>query len=134
PPCLPLIWRGPYRVTKKSGRNCATSPHSADRSRQWWGGNFTHPWVGQAERLACRKRQPNAFLRAEARTHFFCPTGPIDNFLITLPVWYGYPQKFLVCCRSRRGNGSIPNFYAEVMEHGSPNQKPGDRLPGYSGR
>lgn len=35
PPCLPLIWRG-YRVTKKSGRNCATSPHSADRSRQWY--------------------------------------------------------------------------------------------------
>ena len=28
----------------------------------------------------------------------------------------------------------MPNFYAEVMEHGSPNQKPGDRLPGHSGR
>ena len=26
---------------------------------------------GQAERLACRKRQPNAFLRAEARAHFY---------------------------------------------------------------
>ena len=50
------------------------------------GSNFTHPWVGQAEHLACRERLPNAFLRAEARTHFFCPTGPIDNFLITLPV------------------------------------------------
>ena len=50
------------------------------------GSNFTHPWVGQAERLACRERLPNAFLRAEARTHFFCPAGPIDNFLITLPV------------------------------------------------
>ena len=49
-------------------------------------GDFTHPRVGQAERLACRKRPPNAFLRAEARTHFFCPAGPIDNFLITLPV------------------------------------------------
>ena len=32
---------------------------------------FTHPRVGQAERLACRKRQPNAFLRAEARAHFY---------------------------------------------------------------
>ena len=49
-------------------------------------GDFTHPQVGQAERLACRKRPPNAFLRAEARTHFFCPAGPIDNFLIILPV------------------------------------------------
>ena len=24
-------------------------------------GDFTHPWVGQAERLACRKRQPTQF-------------------------------------------------------------------------
>ena len=24
-------------------------------------GHFTHPWVGQAEHLACRKRPPNAF-------------------------------------------------------------------------
>lgn len=31
---------------------------------------FTHPRVGQAERLACRERQSNAFLRAEAHTHF----------------------------------------------------------------
>ena len=30
---------------------------------------FTHPWVGQAERLACRKRQPGAFAGV-ARTHF----------------------------------------------------------------
>ena len=29
---------------------------------------FTHPWVGQAEHLACRKRQPGAFAGA-ARTH-----------------------------------------------------------------
>ena len=28
-----------------------------------------HGW-GQAERLACRERLPNAFLRAEVRTHF----------------------------------------------------------------
>ena len=34
------------------------------------GSNFSHPWVGQAERLACRERQPDALLRAEARTHF----------------------------------------------------------------
>ena len=106
---------------KKCGKNHTTSPRSAESACA----ASTHPRVGQAERLACRKRQPNAFLRAEARTHFFCPTGPIDNFLITLPVWYGYPQKFLVCCRSRNGSGGIPNFYAEVMEHGSPNQKPG---------
>ncbi len=25
------------------------------------GSNFTHPWVGQAERLACRKRPPTQF-------------------------------------------------------------------------
>ena len=30
---------------------------------------FTHPWVGQAERLACRKRQPGAFVGA-ACTHY----------------------------------------------------------------
>lgn len=71
---------------KKCGKNHTTSPRSADRDRQWWGDDFTNPRVGQAERLACRKRLPNAFLRAEARTHFFCPAGPIDNFLITLPV------------------------------------------------
>ena len=35
-------------------------------------GDFTHPRVGQAERLACRKRPPNAFLRAEAHAHFIC--------------------------------------------------------------
>ena len=29
---------------------------------------MTHPRVGQAERLACRERQPTQF-RAEARTH-----------------------------------------------------------------
>ena len=54
---------------KYSRRNPATSPRSADRIRRWWGSDFTHPWVGQAEHLACRKRQLNAFLRAEARTH-----------------------------------------------------------------
>ena len=122
---------------RKSGKNkIATSPRSVEiylgpLAATGWRNDFTHPQVGQAERLACRKRLPNAFLRAEARTHFFCPAGPIDNFLITLPVWYGYPQKFLVCCRSRKGSGGIPDFYAEVMEHGSPNQKPGDRLPGH---
>ena len=46
------------------------SPRNSDRIRQWQGSDFTHPRVGQAERLACRKRLPNAFLRAEARTHF----------------------------------------------------------------
>ena len=45
-----------------------SGPVSSNRSE----GDFTHPRVGQAERLACRKRLPNAFLRAEARTHFFC--------------------------------------------------------------
>ena len=30
---------------------------------------FTHPGVGQAEHLACRKRQPGAFAGV-ARTHF----------------------------------------------------------------
>ena len=39
------------------------------------GSDFTHPWVGQAEHLACRKRLPNAFLRAEARTHFSLTGG-----------------------------------------------------------
>ena len=96
----------------------SASPHStesigASSTRTAGGANFTHPRVGQAERLACRKRLPNAFLRAEARTHFFRPAGPIDNFLITLPVWYGYPQKFLVCCRSRKGSGGIPEIFIQ---------------------
>ena len=34
----------------------------------FWGHQFTHCWVGQAEHLACRKRQPGAFAGA-ARTH-----------------------------------------------------------------
>ena len=61
------------RDEKKSGRNHTSPPRSADRNRQWWGDDFTHPWVGQAERLACRERLPNAFLRAEARAHFLPP-------------------------------------------------------------
>lgn len=44
------------------------------------GSNFTHPWVGQAEHLACRKRLPNACLRAEARTHF-----PLTGSYASLP-------------------------------------------------
>ena len=58
------------------------------------GADFTHPRVGQAEHLACRKRPPNAFLRAEARTHFPVgghPTGLIDNNLITVVGYTGYP-------------------------------------------
>ena len=34
----------------------------------FWGHQFTHPWVGQAEHLACRKRQPGTFAGV-ARTH-----------------------------------------------------------------
>ena len=37
----------------------------------FWGHQFTHRWVGQAEHLACRKRPPGAFAGV-ARTHF-CP-------------------------------------------------------------
>ena len=80
------------RDEKKSKKNkIATSPRSANccpcpSAATGWRDVFTHLRVGQAERLACRERQPNAFLRAEARTHFFRPAGPIDNFLITLPV------------------------------------------------
>ena len=84
-------------------------------------------WGKQSVWLAASGRQ-TPFCGQKPAPTFSAPRGPIDNFLITLPVWYGYPQKFLVCCRSRRGSGGIPNFYAEVMEHGSPNQKPGDRL------
>ena len=55
----------------------SASPHStesigASSTRTAGGANFTHPRVGQAERLACRKRPPNAFLRAEAHAHFIC--------------------------------------------------------------
>ena len=34
-------------------------------------GHFTHPWVGQAERLACRKRPPNAFCGQKPAPTFF---------------------------------------------------------------
>ena len=76
---------------KKCGKNHTTSPRSAESAcaaSTCTAGErgFTHPRVGQAERLACRERLPNVFLRAEARTHFFRPAGPIDNFLIILPV------------------------------------------------
>ena len=67
---LPTVWKG----------TCGRHQQQVEE------GDFTHPRVGQAERLACRERLPNAFLRAEARTHFFRPAGPIDNFLIILPV------------------------------------------------
>ena len=92
---LPAIWgavEGSAGGERKSRKN--KLPHLPAVRRGTCGrhqqqveeGDFTHPRVGQAERLACRERQPNAFLRAEARTHFFRPAGPIDTFLITLPV------------------------------------------------
>ena len=75
------------RDEKKSRRNHTTSPHSADRSRQSCGDDFTHPWVGQAEHLAYREQLPNAFLRAEARTHFLltgsCASPPHRNTCAT---------------------------------------------------
>ena len=75
-PCLPLILRG-YWVTKKAGQ---TTPHlpavrsagplAATGRRD----DFTHPRVGQAERLACHW-QPNAFCGL-APTPTFAARGP----------------------------------------------------------
>ena len=62
---------------KKSKKNkIATSPRSADccpcpSAATGWRDGFTHLRVGQAERLACRKRLPNAF----------CGQKPAPTFL-----------------------------------------------------
>ena len=55
------------RDEKKSRKNKnAAFPRSAAHylgplSATGWGSDFTHPWVWQAERLACRERQPAQF-------------------------------------------------------------------------
>ena len=95
------------------------------------GTDFTHPWAGQAEHLACRERSPNAFLRAEARAHFAVTprANSIDNFLITVAGTTGYPQKYLVWCASQRWGHAIPDFYGGNI-HGSEDKWPGGSLPG----
>ena len=52
-------------------------------------------------------------LQAEARTHFPVgghPTGPIDNNLITVAGYTGYPRKDLVWCASQRWGHAIPDL------------------------
>ena len=42
-----------------SSHPCRISPTTVVRTKRW--DDFTHLWVGQAERLACRERQPTRF-------------------------------------------------------------------------
>ena len=55
-----------FREKKMPHFHLRLSPLTA--GQDFWGHQFTHPWVGQAEHLACRKRQPGA-LAGVARTH-----------------------------------------------------------------
>ena len=43
-------------------------------------GDFTHPQVGQAERLACRERLPNAFFGQKPAPTFSAPQGQLITF------------------------------------------------------
>ena len=43
-------------------------------------GDFTHPRVGQAERLACRERLPNAFFGQKPAPTFSAPRGQLITF------------------------------------------------------
>ena len=69
----------------------------------------THGWGKQSVWLAASGCQTP--FAGRSPHPLFCPARPIDNFLITPSVWYGYPQKFLVCCRSRKGSGGIPENF-----------------------
>lgn len=51
------------------GRNLVIITPEFPRWRAHSEKRITHPWVGQAEHLACRKRQPGAFAGV-AHTHF----------------------------------------------------------------
>lgn len=45
-----------------------------------WESDFTHPRVGQAERLACRERLPNAFFGQKPAPTFSAPRGQLITF------------------------------------------------------
>ena len=74
------------RDEKKSRKNkIATSPRSADccpcpSAATDWRDGFTHLRVGQAERLACRKRLPNAFFGQKPAPTFSAPRGQLITF------------------------------------------------------
>ena len=81
-PCVP-----------RAGEGQEPAPPASLGGRSW-GADFTHPRVGQAEHLACRKRPPNAFCGQKPAPTFpsgAAPTGLIDNNLITVAGYTGYP-------------------------------------------
>ena len=78
---------------------------------------FTHPRVGASRAFGLPQAAAKRLLRAEARTHF--PVGAalmglIDNNLITVAGYTGYPRKDLVWCASQRWGHAIPDLFTEV--------------------
>ena len=67
------------------------------------GNGYPPGWAGQAERLACHKRRPNAFLRAEAHTHF-CGREREVGRMQRMPFQTQIPSvgQFLICKTKKR--------------------------------
>ena len=64
----------PYHISSQCGeRLCRQYLHGR-------GADFTHPRVGQAERLACRERLPNAFFGQKPAPTFSAPRGQLITF------------------------------------------------------
>ena len=90
---VPALWRESFpppglfaEDEKKSRKN--KLPHLPAVRRGTCGrhqqqveeGDFTHPRVGQAERLACRERLPNAFFGQKPAPTFSAPRGQLITF------------------------------------------------------
>ena len=77
-------------------------------------GERIYPPSGGASRaFVLPQAAAKRILQAEARTHFPVgghPTGPIDNNLITVAGYTGYPRKDLVWCASQRWGHAIPDL------------------------
>ena len=77
------------------------------------GGRFYPPTGGASRAFGLPQAAAKRLLRAEARTHF--PAGAalmglIDNNLITVAGYTGYPRKDLVWCASQRWGHAIPDL------------------------
>ena len=83
------------------------------RQQQPVGGRFYPPSGGASRAFGLPQAAAKRLLRAEARTHF--PAGAalmglIDNNLITVAGYTGYPRKDLVWCASQRWGHAIPDL------------------------
>ena len=93
------------------------SPQCGERRNRRYlhgrGSGFYPPSGGASRAFGLPQAAAKRILRAEARTHFpfeAVPTGLIDNNLITVAGYTGYPQKDLVWCASQRWGHAMPDL------------------------